>query len=259
MEKKIIQIIKKQPLPVVFTALLLLVGFQSCRYNSTSDFSPSSGEGAGGSMARFTIANNHLFTVDQSTLKIFDISTPETPNFKSTRYIGFGVETIFPFDNKLFLGASTGMYIYDVSNPVQPEKISFYEHIVSCDPVVSDGNYAYVTLNSSNQVCWQSTNELQIISLQNIQNPELTGQYPMEGPRGLAIQNDTLWVCDNGIKIYDVSNRQDIVQLYHFDDIEAYDVILNNGLALVIGERGFVQYKLENDTIKKLSEINLEF
>ena len=77
------------------------------------------------------------------------------------------------------------------------------------------------------------------------------------GPRGLAIRNDTLWVCDNGIKVFDAVDKSNIVQLYHYNDLIAYDLILDQDRALVIGESGFVQYKIESDTIRRLSEINI--
>jgi hypothetical protein len=258
METQLNQKTMKKLRPEILLLIFLFVVSQGCQMgdDTSSDF--SGGEGTGGSMARFTIANNHLYTVDQSTINVFDLSNPETPEFKIKKQVGFGVETIFPLNNNLFLGTSTGMYIYDVNNPVLPKEISFFEHVVSCDPVVSDGDYAYVTLSSSNQTCWRWVNELQIIDLHDLGKPKLVKQYELDCPRGLAVRNDTLWVCDNGIKIFDATDKMDIKLLYHFSDIVAYDVILKNELAFVIGETGFNQYKFENDTIIKLSEINVQ-
>ena len=230
---------------------------QSCSYAETS-LDGASGSGTGGSMARFTVVNDKLFTVDEENLQVFDVSSEESPEYDLTTSVGWGVETIFPLGDKLFLGTSSGMYIYDISGNGPPKKISFYEHVIACDPVVSDGEYAYVTLSNSREFCWRSVNELQIIDLQNIQRPQLLKQYSMTNPRGLAIRNDTLWVCDNGIKIFDVSDKLNIRQLHHFDQLMAYDIILDKNRALVIGETGFVQYNLENDTIHKISEIEVE-
>ncbi len=229
---------------------------QSCEFNDIGA-KDSSGEGTGGSMARFTIVADHLFTVDHTNLKVFDISQPDNPEFKKDKPVGFEVETIFPIGNTLFLGTSSGMYIYDVSTHTSPIEISFYEHIVSCDPVVSDGDYAYVTLSNLSERCWRAVNELHIIDLANLQSPTLVKQYEMIGPRGLAIRQDTLWVCDDGLKVFDVSDKTNIEELFHFDDIVAYDIILDKDRALVIGETGFVQYKMEGDSLRKLSEINV--
>ncbi|MGM0619765.1 MAG: LVIVD repeat-containing protein [Bacteroidota bacterium] len=242
---------------IIISAAILLI-LQSCSYGDSA-FDGVSESGTGGSMARFTIVGDHLFTVDQQNLNVFDIASEENPEFNQKNNVGFGVETIFPLGDKLFLGTSTGMYIYDISTAGTPRQISFYEHVIACDPVVSDGQYAYVTLNASREECWRSVNELQIIDLQNIERPQLLKQYQMQSPRGLAVRNDTLWVCDNGLKVFDISDKLNIAQLYHFNDLVAYDLILDKNRALVIGETGFVQYKLENDTIIKLSEINVEF
>jgi hypothetical protein len=252
-----VSIQKKYRLTGWLSGLLFLFLFSGCQYGSDMGSDFSSGEGTGGSMARFTITANHLYVVDQTSLKVFSLNNAQKPEFLVTRNIGFGIETIFPINQNLFLGTSTGMYIYDIKTPENPQKVSFYQHVYSCDPVVSDGKYAYVTLSSANQRCWRATNELQIIDLQNLQSPTLVSQYTMTQPRGLAIRNDTLWVCDQGLKIYDTRNKQQIKLLYHFKNIQAYDIILKNKLALVSGETGFVQYTLSNDSIKKLSEIKV--
>ena len=228
----------------------------SCSYES-SDFFAGADSGTGGSLARFTVVGDFLFTVDNENLKTFDISSAEAPEFSLEKFVGIGVETIFPLGDKLFIGTQTGMYMYDISTEGDPSKISFYEHVIACDPVVSDGAFAYVTLSSGRDACWRSVDELQIIDLSNIANPRLLKQIEMVNPRGLAIKNDTLWVCDNGVKIFDVSDKNNIQMLYNFTDLPAYDVILDKNRALVIGEQGFIQYKIENDTILELSTISI--
>lgn len=247
---------KSRFLKYLFSAVLLLFG-SACSYDNAS-FDNSTEGGKGGSMARFTVVGDHLFTVDHENLKVFDISSVEDPEFRRENHVGFGVETIFPMGDKLFLGTSTGMYIYTINESGIPDKLSFYEHVIACDPVVSDGSYAYVTLSTGRSGCWRSINELQIVGLQDLKNPKLVKGYPMNSPRGLAVKNDTLWVCDNGLKVFDISDKENMELLHHFSDLVAYDVILDEDRALVIGESGFVQYTLENGTIKKLSELPVE-
>lgn len=79
--------------------------------------------GQGGSMARFTLANEHLYTVDDSELRLFDISDKADPEFVKQIPLGWGIETIFPFKDKLFIGSTTGMHIYDISVPAAPQQI----------------------------------------------------------------------------------------------------------------------------------------
>ncbi len=236
----------------LLVAATLLLG--ACEFND-SDASGDSSSGVGGSLARFTVAGDYLYTVDENSLNVFDLSNPEKPVFRNEKELGFGAETIFPKGENLFIGTQTGMYIYDISNAGNPTKLSFFEHVMACDPVVADDSYAYVTLNSNNQRCWRWVNELQVIDISDLKNPVLKKNYQMIGPLGLAVKNDSLWVCDAGLKLFDISDKMNIKELYHNTSIPAHDVIVNGGLLIAIAEDGFHQLKLENNTITELSKI----
>ena len=247
---------------LIWSAAFLLFGWAACSYSDSSfEGAVSDGSGTGGSMARFTIVGDRLFTVDHETLNVYDVSSAENPEYKHKSQVGFGVETIFPLGDNLFLGTNSGMYIYKIRENGIPEKLSFYEHVIACDPVVSDGEYAYVTLSTGRQDCWRGVNELQIIDIKDLSRPKLIKGYPMTNPRGLAVRNDTLWVCDGGLRILDVSDKTalNIQELHYFNDLIAYDIILDRNRALVIGESGFVQYKIADGNIVKLSEIKVEY
>ncbi|MFT6882074.1 MAG: hypothetical protein ACJAVY_000869 [Marinoscillum sp.] len=207
---------------------------------------PSSGSaGVGGSMARFTINNDHLFMIDQSEMRILDVSSPEEPILGARLQIGWGIETIFPYDDMLFIGANNGMYIYDVTSPLSPQLLSNYSHTTSCDPVVTDGKYAYVTLRSGNQ-CQGFSNQLEIIDIQDPTTPKLIETYPMYNPHGLSISGDHLFICDGeaGLKIYNASDVTQIDKnlIKNYGDIHAYDVIVIDCLLMLIGDDGLHQY-----------------
>ena len=86
------------------------------------------------------------------------------------------------------------MHIYDVSNPASPQKLSVYQHVYSCDPVVVEGDFAYVTLNSLNTWCGRFSNQLDIIDISDLSDPKLIKQYAMESPLGLGIYGNLLFV-----------------------------------------------------------------
>ncbi|MEA3317759.1 MAG: hypothetical protein U9R54_07360, partial [Bacteroidota bacterium] len=112
-------------------------GLKSSMINSSSSYSGREiSFGVGGSMARFTIYQNYLYTIDNAMLNIIDISDYSNLINTSTCYLGWGIETIFPHGDNLFIGSQSGMLIYDVSNPITPVKLSQYSHITNCDPVV---------------------------------------------------------------------------------------------------------------------------
>jgi hypothetical protein len=200
--------------------------------------------GMGGSMARFTIQNDFLYMVDNHQLQVIDIHSRTEPLVGHRQQIGWGIETIFPYEDKLFIGANNGMYIYSTTNPQQPERLSLYTHINACDPVVVDGDYAFVTLRSGN-TCAGFTNQLEVINVSNPQSPQIVKIYPMVNPFGLGVDGNLLFICDGnaGLKIFDKSNILAITsnQLATYD-LPALDIIPFQNTAILIGSFGFAQY-----------------
>lgn len=218
-----------------------------------------SATGISGSMARFTISGDYMYTVHNNDLKVFSIAS--TPGISSGNSIQLNrqVETIFPYNNKLFLGTTTGMLVYDLSAPDAPVYVSEFNHINSCDPVVVEGNLAYVTLRSGTQ-CNGFSNQLDVVDISSLSNPFLVKSYPMFNPHGLGIDNHTLFICDGdaGLKVYDATDPMEIHmhQLAHFADIKTYDVIPYNGLLMLIGAGGLYQYDYSDlDSLRLLSHI----
>jgi hypothetical protein len=215
--------------------------------------------GIGGSMAKFTLIGDNLFAMHNNTLKQFNVSEIPGINAGPEVAIGYQVETLFPHGTKLFMGTTTGMVVYDVSNPSIPQFVSVFNHINSCDPVVIEGNYAYVTLRSGTQ-CNGFTNQLDVVDISSLANPFLVKSYPMFNPHGLGIDNHILFICDGdaGLKVYDATDPMEIHmnQLAHFADIKTFDIIPYNGIAMMIGSDGLYQYDYTNlDSLKLLSHL----
>ena len=214
--------------------------------------------GQGGSLARFKIVNDYLYAVDSHNINVFNIEDLENPKDLDDVYAGFDIETIFNRGDQLFLGSMRGMYIYDISSPATPSLISEFEHGTACDPVVVDGDYAFVTLRGGN-MCGATESGLFIVDISDITNPELVKTYPMDGPYGLGVKDEKLFVCDgaSGLKVYDKSNVQDLVQLNHFKDIDTFDVIPMEDNLLMIGEEVLYQYEYLENKIKLISTFKL--
>lgn len=214
--------------------------------------------GQGGSLARFKIVDDFLYAVDSHNINIFNIQDLENPQDLEDIYAGFDIETIFNSGQYLFLGSMRGMYIYDISTPATPTFVSEFQHGTACDPVVVDGNYAYVTLRGGNS-CGATESGLFIVDISDINNPALTVSYPMDGPYGLGVKDEKLFVCDgdSGLKVYDKSDVEDLIALNHFKDINTFDVIPLEENLLMVGENVLYQYEyLEND-IRLLSTLQL--
>ena len=220
-----------------------------------------SGFGVGGSMARFGIRENTLFTVDDSRLHIFDITNANNPISYGDYYAGWLIETLFISNDKLFLGGRDGVRIFDIAIPRYPKYLSQFRHVLGCDPVVVADTLAYVTLRGGN-ACGNTLDRLDVLSVANFSNPKLIATYVMSEPYGLGIDNKTLFVCDGkaGLKIYNATDPRKIDQnmIAHFPNIIAYDVIPFQGTLFLIGDDGFYQYNYQNlNDIRLISKIEI--
>jgi len=243
----------------IFNNILYITGLSlmiyACSEDSISQGDFGSETGEGGSMARFTIAKDHLYAVDRYTLKSFSIQDESNPVYVDSLDIGWDIETIFPFGDYLFIGSQSGMYIYSIATPDKPKEESVTLHQFSCDPVVSDGKYAYVTLNTVAVGCGNTENLLEIYDIADITKPKTIKRYTMEGPAGLAVEGDFLYVCDNGLKIFNKTDVANLKQVQHISDIDAYDVIVDDGLIMLTGDNGFFQYYFDGTEAVFLSKI----
>jgi hypothetical protein len=215
--------------------------------------------GTGGSMARFAALKERLFTVDGSGLSVFNIAADMKPEFVKRKQIGWLIETIYPFKENLYIGSLNGMYIYDLVNPDDPAQLSSVTHVRSCDPVVANETHAFVTLRNGTR-CWDGVNELQVYSTASLTNPVLLKKYPMTSPHGLGLSGNLLFICDgtDGLKVYDITDVNDLKLVKHIKGINTFDVIPLNGVAIVSCESGIYQYDYKDpNNIRPLSTINV--
>jgi hypothetical protein len=231
----------------------------SAASNSGPSSSSSSPVGMGGSMARFTIMNDRLYTVTYSDLDIFNIISAANPVHSNKINVGWNIETIYPFKNKLFVGSQSGMFIYNVINPDAPSAAGQFSHVRTCDPVIADDDYAYVTL-SSGTVCQGFTNELDILKLNNITDPQLLKVYNLTNPKGLSKSGNNLFICDGtaGVKVYNAADVMNLQLIKTISGIDAFDVIAYNNKAIVVAKDGLYQYDYADiSNIRLLSKITI--
>ncbi|MEM0997670.1 MAG: hypothetical protein AAGN35_11340 [Bacteroidota bacterium] len=199
--------------------------------------------GIGGSMARFTVFQNHLYILQEWTLDVFNVSGDPT-HVRQLSLSRFG-ETLFPKDGNLFIGTTTGMIIYGLGDPSNPVWLSEFEHFAACDPVVVEGDRAYVTLSSGN-TCAGNVDVLEVIDISDIRNPVLWASYPMANPKGLGIDQDLLFLCDGatGLKVLDKASftPNSYEPVSFFPGIVTFDVIPYNGTLIMTAEEGIYQY-----------------
>lgn len=236
-------------------------------YQSTK--APSSASmalGKGGSMARFALMGQYLYTVDITSLYAFDIQQPLTPVKKSKTNITGGImgggmiETIFPYRTSLFIGGQNGMYIFDAATPESPLPKGTFQHVKKCDPVVVENDIAYVTLRAGTTCSPNQESSLMVLDVKDLMNPTLIKSYPMTSPYGVGIDNGNLFVCEGtaGIRFMNADAPADIKLLNHLEGVNAFDVIPHNKRLLVTAKDGLYQYDYSNmQQPKLLSKINI--
>ena len=205
-------------------------------------------------MAKMVLLNNHLYALAEShTLQIIDLDNTDQPSAGPTVGAGFDLETIFPFQDKLFLGSSSGVYIYDVSNPDNPVAEGTFAHGRACDPVITDGDYAYVTLHSGS-MCGGASNELNVLNVKDLKSPKLVNTYTMSKPMGLSKDGDLLFVCDGpGVKVFRAGDPTQLQYLKTIIAGKAYDVIASGNRLFITSDEGIYQFDYSKPGIPLLS------
>jgi hypothetical protein len=204
------------------------------------------GGGKGGSMACFAIMDDFLYAIDSRDLLVFSIRNPASPDLIGQKIpVNSDIETLFGYENRLFVGSQSGMYIFDATKRARPQLEGTYRHVRSCDPVVVEGKYAYVTLRNGSD-CGGNVNQLDVIDISNPSRPQKVRTYPMTNPHGLGIDNGLLFICDgrDGLKVFNARNPRAITQVAHFSNIQTYDVIPDSHrkILMMVGGNKITQY-----------------
>lgn len=234
-------------------ALPLASGLTGCASGSSGGLS-----GTGGSLARFAVHGHHLYVLGHTELRVFNVRNGQHPRRGETQHVGPGLETLFLHGDRLFVGARTGMYIYDVSVPESPQHLAFTGHFESCDPVVVRGNIAFVTLREGTQ-CRRGTNALQVYDVSEPRRPRLIATYPMHNPWGLGVDGWRLFVADGkaGLKVFDARDPKNLVLMETLTELTGYDVIPNRGVLIVSAVDGLYQFDYHQGRLLQLSRLQM--
>lgn len=234
--------------------------FSSFRASGAQSFSGTAATGISGSTARFGLQQNRMYTVSNNELKIFNLTKADEPSFVNKLSLLQGdIETIFPYKNNLFIGSQSGMFIYSASNPDNPQRLGQFTHVRACDPVIADDNYAYVTL-SGGTFCGGFSNQLDVVDIKNLTNPQLLKTYQLKSPKGLSKDGNILFICDgtDGLKVFDASNASNITLIKTVSGFEPHDVIAYQGYAIAVAKDGIYMVDYQNlADIKVVSKLQI--
>jgi hypothetical protein len=245
----------KKILSVILTGLLVMIFAVSCDKQSDGITAESvaGGTGTAGSLARFVIVGDYMYVVDETNLNVFDISNPANTTRINSITVGFQIETVFPYQGRLYIGSASAMYIYSLTIPSAPQRLGIATHLRSCDPVVAKDTVAYVTLRGGTR-CGGFENSLLTYNVGNPAQPVLTNRVQLIEPYGLGYTGNTLYVCDgNELKVFNISNLLQPLQVRTISDAEKFfDVIPQGNVLIVYLDRGIAFYDISNPQIPAL-------
>ena len=236
--------IKKPTILLVICAFALIV---SCTKDSGAGANASASQtGQNGSLTRFLIVNNYLYTISNDALFVYNITNPASPVLKNNVSVGFAIQTIFAYQDKLFIGSNTDMYIYSLANPEVPSKLATVTYFVrGKDPVVARDSVAYSTVRNE----FGGGGVLNCFNIKNINQPITVNRLQMINPYGLGLKDAALYVCeaDSGIKVFNIANTYAPVlsKTLRFNEV-AYDVIVAGNILVCYIKGGVSFFDITN-------------
>jgi len=216
-----------------------------------SSFAGNSSESIG-TLNRITKSNNHIYLVSNSNMIIINDDDFESDIIRLEQ-IKDDMETVFPYQNKLFVGSKTSMSVFDISNNGIPSELSEFEHATSCDPVLPFSDVAFVTLRTADfSPCPGNSNALLVIDINDLSNATQLHEIPLASPYGMTIINSHLFVGngESGLSIFNVEDPKNPQLIQKIEDLIAYDIIADPNDAdylFITGQEGMDQYEIDDE------------
>ena len=248
---------------LTLAAGICLLAFGSCTdVDLTNTSTTQTGlEGLSGDFSRSLIVDNFLYAVDQTSILTYDISNRDEPVKVGHTEVGLALETVYHYEGNLFIGSRRGMYIYTISRNGTPVKRGDFDYsslpniVEPCDPVVAEGNTAFASLYTGDEIandCGRADDvqTIVVIDISNLDDPRFVQRHDVISPRGLAIDNNILFVChnENGLSVYDVSDRNNFQLLDRISNVNAWDAIAEDNKLIVVGATEVIQYDYSDPT-----------
>ncbi len=213
----------------------------------------NSNNGAG-TLNRIAVDFGHVYILTGSKLHVLD-NTSTALSYIDNINLSEGMETVYTYDNKIYIGSQDGVLTYDASTPEKPSKISEFNHTTSCDPVLPNGTRAFLTLRSvENQGCnYEGENTLNVIDMSDEDEPVIAQSIEMNTPYGMAIINNYLFVGqgENGFSVFDISSDDEIEEIATVTGLVAFDIMqhpTNPNILLVTNSYGIKEYNIDYST-----------
>lgn len=196
-------------------------------------------------------SNGFLYCVYRGNLFIIDVNTPSAPSLAAL-YGEPGVNAFRSMEIHWPLAYTTawdyGVWIFDLSDPVNPSVVSQYETKGAALGITVHGNYAYVA--DGTDVAWWQSGGLRILDISNPSSPKEVGSLVndhLRNARDVKIMNGYAYVLSGGLTIVDVRNPRDLNEVGFLELRFVVDLSLSGHYAFVAaGSNGVFVIDIEN-------------
>lgn len=214
--------------------------------------------GKSGSITKFTIHKGYMYALNPNEVQTYSLENPNEPALVHTVETNYGLETIIVYDNTVYVGSRTSLYILDISIPYQPTILSEANRadlgfFSGCDPVVVKDNYAYSTIKVIDNICgtFNAQSLLLVYDVSNKSEPKIVGEFFLDEPNGLAYIGNHLVVCDEGsdeLLIFDISDPKNVEPLtdYSISITDPIDLIIHDSNMIVSTKTSFHIYNVSS-------------
>ena len=255
---------------VIFGCLGLCLLILSCEVSGTLQNIDSQTIGQGGSLARFTIVGDYLYMIDKASISWFDLRDPSGPDLQGTVETLGGQETIFPFQDFLYVGRFDGVSLFAIE-PGTGKPLTFraFPHFVACDPVVANEDYIFSTVRTSfcirpifnlNQV--ETVEEMIDYDAKDMSNNLTLLKIVEEEHNGMGVRDSFLFVTQGsvGMTIFKVEEPLSLSFVNNIPMENPRDIIIRDDYLILVGLNEMVLYDYEplrngQDTLRRLSSI----
>ena len=206
-----------------------------------------------GTVNRINKSGDYIYLISNSNIIVMNDNS-FADNFRRNDSPIVDMETVFPYEDHLFIGSRSSMGVFDLNDPMNPRESFTFDHATSCDPVLPHNEVAYITLrNSANDLaCQGDINSLIVVDIDDITQPEEIENIDMTSPYGMTVIGNHLFIGEgtNGLKIFDITNNKQPQLVKEIANIEAYDIISdpqNSNIIFIAGPEGLNQFIIDAD------------
>lgn len=166
---------------------------------------------------------------------------------------------------QLYIGGENALFIYGISNPNHPSRLSELTKEGARSQVVTSGKTAYVIANRIPTP--RSTfgeNKLYFIDISQPERPTVISDVTFEHQtNGLGVLGNRLFLCNDreGLVEWNVEDPKQFKKIKSIEDEKCFDIVPNGKKLVVVGESGISQYHLgepESEVLERISQIDLK-